>query len=100
MARKKKPDRDKGRPVRLSNEVISVLTRKKRREESCDSILRRILGLPARNGSTQHLESFWVLPSTLTVKSTLAEARGEAILQAVRRGHKKAEKPIRVIEYV
>ena len=100
MARKAKPNRDKGRPVRLSNEVLSVLDRKLRKAESYDSLLRRIIGLPSRNDEPQHLEVFWVLPSTLLARKSLAEARGEAVLAAVRKGKKKTEKPIKVVEYV
>lgn len=100
MARRSKPNRDKGKPVRLSNEVLGVLTKKLRTRESYDSLLRRILGMSTRNGKTQTLETFWVLSNTLTVRRSLAEARGEAVLQAVRTGKRKAEKPIRVVEYV
>lgn len=100
MARKKKPNRDKGEVVRLSNAVISVLKKKLRREESFDSLMRRMLGLPSRLNEPHELATFWVLPQTLIATKNLAEARGEAILVAVSQGKQKAEKPIKVIECV
>jgi len=77
-----------------------VLANKLRRAESYDSLLRRILGLASRRDEPQPLEVFWVLPSTLLARKSLAEARGEAVLQAVRNGKRKTEKPIKVVEYV
>jgi len=100
MARKRKPDRDKGEVVRLSNAVIEVLRRKLKKAESYDNLMRRMLGVPSRNNEPHPLEVFWVIPGTLTAKRSLAEARGEAILQAVKKGKRKAEKPLKVIEYI
>ena len=97
MARKEA--RDKGRPVRISNEVLGALDKKKRFKESYDAILRIILGLPTRKGKPQPLRSFWVLPTSLIAKLSKAEAKGEAVLQSVRNGKKKVmEAPIKVIE--
>ena len=99
MPRKAKPNRDKGRPVRISNEVLTALDKRKRDKESYDALIRRMLGLDTRNGKPQPLRSFWILPSKLIVKTSRAEAKGEAVLQSVRQGKKKVmEAPIRVIE--
>ena len=84
----------------MSNEVLGILTKKLRKAESYDNLLRRMLGIPSRKDEPQHLEVFWVLPSTLLARKSLAEARGEAVLEAVRKGKRKTEKPIKVVEYV
>lgn len=99
--RKLKPNRDKGEPTRLSNEVRIALKKRARNKESFDSILRRMLGLPDRNGRPQILQVFWLLPSRLIAKRTQAEAKGEAVLLAAREGKKKImESPIKVIESI
>jgi hypothetical protein len=100
MARKRKPNRDKGEAVRLSNAVLAVLKPKLKRGESYDNLLRRMLGLPSRKNEAQTRAIFWVLPQTLIATKNLAEARGEAILAAVQQGKQKAEKPIKVIECI
>jgi len=100
MARKKKPNRDKGHPVRLSNAVLSVLNTKMRKGESYDNLLRRMLGIPSIKNEPQPRITLWLLPQALIAAKTLAEARGEAILCAVQQGKKKAEKPIKVIECI
>lgn len=99
MARKAKPNRDKGKPIRLSNKVLETLDKKKKGRESYDAILRRVLGLPTRKGLEQSLRTFWLLPSKLIVRSSRAEAKGEAVLQSVQQGKKKVmEAPIKVVE--
>lgn len=100
MPRKKIPNRDKGKPVRLSNEVLNVLRVKLRRGESFDSMMRRLLGLPDRHGKPQEVRTYWILPQAMRVARTLAEARGESILWAVQNGKKKTEKPVRVTERI
>jgi len=100
MPRKKKPNRDKGKPVRLSNEVLNELRSRLRRGESFDSLMRRFFGLPDRLGNPQPIRTYWLLPSALVAAPSLAEARGEAILRAVQQGKRKTERPIKVIERI
>ena len=98
--KKSKQDNRKGCAIRLSNEVLNVLGRKMRKGESYDNLMRRMLGMPTKKAKPQPIEVFWLLPKALTVKKTLAEARGEAIILAVRRGKKNAEKPMKVIQAI
>lgn len=94
----------KGKAVKLSPQLVSWIERKKRRpgrpnEESYDSVLRRFLGLPDRRGKgrRQELKTFFIVPNEGQPMVFLeeAEARGAAIMLAVR---KKREKPEAAIE--
>jgi len=97
--KKAAPERDKGKPVRLSYLVLETLDKKRRGKEGFDAVLRRLLGLPNRRGTAQILRSFWLLPQKLIVRKSRAEAKGEAVLASVRSGKKKVmEAPIRVTE--
>lgn len=82
-----------GKAVRISLDVKNYLEKRQRGTESYDSILRRLFGLPTRKGDTQPLGLLFVIPNgeAPITKLTLAEARGQAILRAARRGSKKAE---------
>jgi len=100
MAKKKDKERiRKGKVVRLSEEVQgyldSLLQTKVSRSgrefrEGYDSLLRRHFGLKAKNGHPQPLRCYYIIdtPTQLIVRRTLAEARGEEILLAVKRGQK------------
>lgn len=100
MGRKRKVNLDTGKPVRLSNAVLNLLNRHLRETESYDSLLRRILGLSDRRGTPQPREVFWVLPTALKVRRSAAEARGDAVLEAAKNGKRKAEAPLKVIEWI
>jgi hypothetical protein len=93
----KKQRKAKGSPVKLSHEVITYLNKKKRRDsgtpaESYDSVLRRLFGLPTTKGEEQALETFFVIPAEEPlIFRDKAEARGAAVLRAVRKQTKKPE---------
>lgn len=89
-----------GKAVRISQDVKTYLEKRQRGTESYDAILRRLFGIPTRKGETQLLKVYYVVPneSNPIVRKTLAEARGEAILLATKRGIKKAESVITVQE--
>lgn len=100
MGRHKKLQKDDGKPIRISNEVLRILSPKLKTRESYDSLLRRLLGLPKKNGTPQELEVFWVLPVALQVFRKPDEAKGAAVLNAVKSGKKKAERAVKVMECI
>lgn len=92
-----------GRAVKLSKEVIAWLEKNQRRIndkriESYDEILRRLFGLPTRRGERQPTLTYFVLPNEgePLIFQDKAEARGAAVIRAVRRGLKKAEAVVTV----
>lgn len=84
-----------GKIVRLSETVTNYLTKRRKKGESFDACLRRQFGLADRRGRAQSLATYFVLENfgNPIIKKTLADARGEAIVQATKRklGIKKAE---------
>lgn len=89
-----------GKAIKLSHEVIDRLKRKQRKRESFDSVLRRILGMPSRSGERQELKILYALTEPGLVFERLEEARGESMVQAAMKKKRKAEKPIKLREYV
>jgi hypothetical protein len=86
------------RPVKLSKEVLGWISKRKLRKgeknvESFDAFLRRFFGLPSRKGEPQELKKYYVLPNEgePLIFLNKAEARGAAVIRAVRRGTRKAE---------
>lgn len=92
--------KQKGKVVRLGQDVHDFLRRRRKKGESWDAFFRRIIGLPTRKGESQEKKTFWLLESARIFFSTEKEARGHAILTAVQKGRKKAEVPIKVSEEV
>ncbi len=90
MAKAKKD----GRVIKLSREVFAHLAALKGEREGFDGCLRRHLGLPSRTGHEQPLRTYFIIdtPDDLIVHRKLSEARGEAILLAVRRGQRLSDK--------
>lgn len=97
---REKKYRRKGRIIRVSQEVYAYLERKKQGTISWDSLFRKIFGLPNRKGLKQPLTEFYFVPSTGRAFQKLSEARGAAIVDAVRKGSRKPDKPIRMREVV
>jgi hypothetical protein len=89
-----------GKAVRISQDVKVYLERRQRGKESYDAILRRLFGLETRKGEAQPLHTYYVIPNNgdPIIRASLAEARGEAILLATKRGIKKAEQIVTVQE--
>lgn len=99
MSRIKKAKKG-GKPIKLSYELIEFLDRK-RKDQSYDQILRKIFGLPTREGEKQPVKVFYALTNPkLAVFDNLADARGEAMIRAAMNGKRKTEKPIKMKEYV
>ena len=96
MAKRKQ----KGKVVRLGYNVHEALRRRKTKGESWDAFFRRLMGLPTRKGEVQDKKTYWLLESARLIFDTEKEARGHAILDAVRdgRGARKVEAPIKVSE--
>lgn len=88
----------KGRILRVSPEVFALLSRKRAEFRSYDSLLRCLLGLPARKGSLPRLREGFVIPQTGRFFEQLAKARGEAVRLAAARGAESIEKPVRMRE--
>ncbi len=74
----------KGRVIRLTPDLVTIVAAEQERGEKIPDVLRRLLGLKG--------EVRYVLPSD--VHETVEEARGEAVIRAVRRKLKRPEKPI------
>ncbi len=90
----------KSKVIKLSLEVINLLNRRRARmnNTSYDAALRYYFGLPSRKGEEHNLATYYVLPNEgePLIFKTKAEARGAAVIRAVRKGHKRAEAVITV----
>lgn len=82
--RKQKPK--KGKVVRLSPDLVTIITEERRGKEPVHETIKRLLGLSG--------EVRYVLPSDL--HESVEDARGVAVLRAVREKAKKRERPIPV----
>lgn len=105
---------DKGKVVRISTEVWNIFQKKRvaSKNRSWDSLFRRILGLPARDGADRapliegYLEvttgRFFLAQGTSAKALEAAEqdAHELAIIEAARAKTKRVHKPIRLREYV
>lgn len=80
-----------GKVIRVDPVVWKLLSAKREPKETITAVLRRLLALPGRKGEKP--KQYYILPSDLT--ETISEARGRAIVMAVRR-KTKPEKPIAV----
>jgi len=90
-----------GKAIKLSHELISTLKKKQRKNESYDSVIRRILGMVTREGKEQELKIYYILTQPEGAAfDRLETARGEAMIRAAMRGKRKAEKPIKMREYI
>lgn len=83
---KKKQKPKKGRVVRLNPDLITIISEEQKDEETVSDTVRRLLGLTG--------EINYVLPSD--IHRSVEDARGAAVLRAVRAKQKKAERPIPV----
>lgn len=76
----------KGRVIRITPDLVDLIAREQIPGETIYATLRRLLGLEG--------EVSWVLPSDLHQK--IEDARGSAVLRALGKKTKKAERPIPV----
>jgi len=79
-----------GKVVRVSPELWKLICTERTEGESVDSVLRRVIGIDAT------IEEFFVVPSDLC--KSPAEARGHAVIKAVRTRNKDLAKetPLKV----
>jgi len=90
-----------GKAIKLSHELISLLKNKQRKNESYDSVMRRVLGMPTRTGKDQLLEVFYILTRPRPIVfSELKDAVGESMIRSAMKKQQKPEKPIKVRRYV
>ncbi len=86
------PKSKPGKVIRLDPTLMKLVLKEKGPKETMSAVLRRLLALPPKREKLSY-----VLPSDLF--RTIAEARGRAVLIAVKSGKKRAtEKPIAVRE--
>lgn len=88
-----------GKVVRLSASVLAILNVKRKKGESWDTLVRRLLNIPLKRGLEPHLYEVWLLRSTGETFPTKALARGQSVRNGVMKGHQgKFEEPILVRE--
>lgn len=99
--RRRRQAKDRGEVVRLSRQVVAHIKRKSKDKESVDATLRRLLGLPDKDGKAPALAEYFVLTQpVLSAFLKEEQARGAAVMIAARAKKKKAEAPVRVREVV
>lgn len=86
MSEPKKQKPKKGRVVRLTPDLVTIIAEEKEPGETIPAVIRRLLGLTG--------EVRYVLPSDL--HETVEDARGAAVVRAVRRKLKRTERPVSV----
>lgn len=97
MARKQKPKR--GHVLRVSDHAWSFIEARSEgtTKETVDELINELHDLTVRLDSILRSPTYFILPESRIVCDSMEEARGEAILRAVRKGKKKAsEEPIPV----
>lgn len=87
-----------GHVLRVSPTVWRHLLLRKRKKESVDGMMRRLLGLPSRKGKVQNLRVFWALPKLGVITETEEDARGLAVVVKVQKKLSEIEDPICVRE--
>jgi hypothetical protein len=95
--RRQRPKR--GKVVRLSDYAWSVLIERKEGsiKETVDGLINELHDLTIRLEDILRSPTLFILPESRIVCDSEAEARGEAILRAVRKGKKSpSEKPVAV----
>lgn len=92
---KQRKDIKPGRVVRINPTLERYIEKHRHREtESISTILCRRLDLPPRRKTKSEFITYWIINKPFSIYKTLAEARGAAVLAAVRSGKpKNVEKP-------
>ena len=83
---KKKRKPKKGKVVRITPDIVNLILIERKEKETISGVIRRLLNLSG--------EDRYVLPSDLYAR--IEEARGVAIVRAVKSKNKKTEKPIKI----
>jgi len=100
MAGVEKPER---RIIRISGEAFEAFSLRgtHMKKKTMDEIMRKVLGLSSKYyPERRKARDFWLLPSQGLSFGRKAEARGEAIQEAIRRGKKRPEAPVKVRELI
>lgn len=84
--------------IRISKNVLTLLD-SKRGSGSYDLILRRLLGLPGKKGESA-IKEYYLLLGANKIFSEAADARGQALVRAVKLKQEKPERLVRVREVV
>ncbi len=87
MEERKKQKKKKGRVIRVTPDLVDLIAREQRDGETIPAVIKRLLRLD--DGPYE-----WVLPSALYTR--IEEARGAAVVRAVKEKTKKIEKPVAV----
>lgn len=86
-----------GKVIRVDPVTWNFLTKNRKEKESVSAAVRRLLALPPKKGKAQEMQVYYILPESRIVCYSIEEARGQAILKAVKAGKDQpTEKPIRV----
>ena len=89
----KKKSKKYGQVVKLRFETYNMLKKKKRKKETFNDLLVRLLAL------TDKAEEYWLVRNPEpTVFRKKSDARGEAMIRARMNGKKKAERVVKVKE--
>ncbi len=83
---KRKQAKKKGRVVRLTPDLVTIVAEQQQPGETVHEVIRRLLGLTG--------DIRYVLPSDL--HESVEDARGRAIIKAVRSKVKRTERPVAV----
>lgn len=89
---------DRGQVIRVSREVHTALAKKRTAFRSWDALMRCLLGLPARVGTHPDLHEAWLVPGSARWFARRAEARGESVRLAAKRGSENPDSPIKMRE--
>jgi hypothetical protein len=84
-----------GKVLRADEASWKLLSRKRKMKETVAACLRRRLGLPPK-GKGNSVREIYVLPSD--IHGSVEEARGQAVLRAVKKKTKQIEEPILVVD--
>lgn len=90
------------RIIRISRDVDVFLNRARKHKGTYDAILRKLLGLDPKKGQAEPLKHYWVIPNgnDPVIYNTEAQAKGGAIVLAVKQHRKEAHPVIKVREVV
>lgn len=99
---RKRKKASKGRVIRVSDAVYNHLNKQRlnRTKQSWDCYLRKLLGLPDREGNETPLLEGWIDKHTGKFFLDEAEARGASVLAMTKKKSKKFLAPIHVKEVV
>lgn len=100
---KRKQGPKPGKVIRISEQAWKFLNEKTPPDlstrEAVDHLIHSLIDLSTYVEATNRAKSFFILPESRVVCSSVEEARGEAIMRAVKRGKKQPlEEPLEVRE--